>query len=430
MNSPARPVPQPVPLDAANPGEVMQLPERPPPSTLRVVMLTPESETELGFVYKRTYDLDATGRPVSLSDEQPPLDEEGSLHEPLEPGALPSFRSLPEVVAFKTGTDVVIRAAARPPRPVAEWSVEARVGPWVHAAHVSGPRQAEWRNGHIRFTPPAPFETMPLRMENAYGGRDFHSESALLQEVQSLTSAESLRRARPSLEGIFGENHPLMYPRNRFGKGYVLRATAEAVHGRELPCVERPDDRLTPERLLASELAWSAQPLPASFDYLDPFSFPRSAMLGMPPAADPPVADDVAEVRMGLIPAGYCLGNLLLTQPQEMWRCIHPWASRCAQPGLCLPFLKGDEWIVLSGMDAHIAELQIPLPRERPELTLPSWLSSPRVLTGVLNLVFLDVDARRLSLIWSARGVLRRTVLPSQLPEIEATSALRMIEVQ
>jgi hypothetical protein len=428
MNPALPAVPKPIPVDFTALEMRPALPEAPPPSPLRVVTLAPGSELEIAFVYKRTYDLDTAGGPPRVSDEQTPLAEEEALHEPLTPASSPSFKALPEVIAFKTGTDLVVRGTARPPRATREWLVWVRAGQHVHAARVFGRRVCERINGRLSFSRPEPFEALPLRMENAYGGRDNAYERSLMEEVNRLVTPETMRRARPSLGAIFAEHHPLMYPRNRFGKGYVLDAAAQGVEGRELPNLERPDDLLTPERLaLPHPLDWTRQPLPAGFDYLDPFSFPRSAMLGFPPPSAAPLGDDIAEVLRGLIPAGYCLGNITARKPEEMGDCIHQWSSRCAQPGLCLPFFQGDEWVTLAGMDPALPEWQIPLPRERPEFTLPSWVRSGPVLIGDLHLVFIDVDGRRLSLIWSARTPLRTTLLPGQTAEVAAAGHLRLV---
>lgn len=425
MTPAPRAVPQPVRVDyRAGPPP----PGPPPPAPLRVVTVVPGEEIELAFVYKRTYDLDPAGGPPRPSQEQPPLAEEVELHEPLVPGAAASVRQLPEVIGLKTGTDVVVQGAARPPRLVREWRVSVGVGLYVHRAAVFGRRVCERAGGRLAFTPPEPFEEMPLRMENAYGGRDAAFERAFLAEVERQAPPESMRRAGPALKAIFGQVHPLMYPRNRFGKGYVLDAAAPEVEGRELPNVERPDDLLTPERLaLPDPMEWQRQPLPACFDWLDASSFPRCAYLGMPPPASRPLDDDVAEVRRGLIPSGYSLGSLLACKPADVGRVVHPWASRCAQPGLCLPFLAGDEWLSLAGMDPARPEWRFPLPRERPELTLPAGVCAEPVLAGRLNLVFVDVGASRLSLVWSGRAPLRTTLLPGRTEEVAAAGHLRMM---
>jgi hypothetical protein len=426
MSSSAGRLPKPTPIDTA----AMQPPAPPPrqtSGTFRIVTLAPQDQLEIGFVYKRTYALDAKGRPVGPADQQPPLEDDGASHEPLTPSQPPSCKSLPEVIGFKTGTDIVVRGSARPPHPTREHTVAVKVGPHVHAARVFGPRRSEFANGQIRFTPPVTFEVMPLRLEHAYGGRDAAFEASLLEEVAKGMTPEAVRRARPSVEAVFGANHPFMYPRNRHGKGYVLARSAASIDGRELPTIERPDDLLTPERLvLAHPLDWTVQPVPAAFDYIDAFTFPRSALLGFPPPSARPLDRQIPEVVAGLLPDDFTRGNLMAVRPQDMASCLHPWATRCAPPGLCLPFLSGTETIVLSGMDPATPELAVPLPRERPEVTLPEWLRSEPVLHGELHLVFLDVDARSLSLIWSQRTRLGRTILPAHLVDVSSAARLRM----
>src|SRR5438552_16092361 len=101
-----RAIPQPTPLDALPPPAIQPHWRPAPPGPLRVTPVMATGSLELAVIYKRTYVFDP-GRPCRLADEQLPLDEEGACHEELAPDVPPSFRSLPEVIGFKTGTDVV-----------------------------------------------------------------------------------------------------------------------------------------------------------------------------------------------------------------------------------------------------------------------------------------------------------------------------------
>ncbi|HSR43097.1 MAG TPA: DUF2169 domain-containing protein, partial [Longimicrobiales bacterium] len=250
MSESHAPIPGPTPFDeAAGQRELPEELKPAEPAPYHVTQLSREGRDELGIVFKRTYGFQ-DGHVPWPDEEQPPLDPEGTPHDPLDPGGPPSYRSLPEVVAFKTGTDLVVQGCARPPRPTTRMQVGVRIGNVEHRADVLGPRRAEYVNGSLAFTPPEEFEAMPLRYENAYGGRDEPFEERLASEVEETTPAEDLRRARPSFEATFAEGHPLAYPRNRFGKGYVIEDRRELIEGRELPNLERPDDRLTPERLV------------------------------------------------------------------------------------------------------------------------------------------------------------------------------------
>jgi len=322
----------------------------------------------------------------------------------------------------------VIQGSARPARPTDRMPVSARVGEIVHRADVMGARYVDYVSGKIAFTPPEPFEVMPLRYENAYGGRDGPFEAWLAGEVERTTPAEDLRRARPSFEGAFQDNHPLAYPRNRFGKGYVLEERIELVQGRELPNLERPDDRLTPERLVVGNpMDWGRQPVPVGFDYLEPSAFPRTALLGIPPGSRIPWAE-MPEVGLGLVPADYSRGTILECEPAEIPNVIHPHGSRCASLGLWLPFLTGREMVLLEGMDPKSPLLRVSLPGELPVFS-GRWPGSlGQELAGTLQLVEVDVDGRTLTLIWSARAGLDRPLRLEELPEVERDLSIRMME--
>lgn len=422
-------VPQPTPLSEAAPEEPPPEHRPLPPGPLRLVQVTVEEQLELAVVFKRTYTFEHD-RPPRLADEQLPLDEEGERHEEIAPDVTPSYRSLPEAIGFKTGTDVVVQGSARPPRPTRQMTVSAQVGGHSpRTVRVVGPRVADHVNGRIVFSDPEAFERMPLRWEHAYGGRDERFEDALMEDVEASAGEDVLRRARPSAEALLAEVHPLMYPRNRFGKGYVLDERPELVEGRELPTLEDPRDPLTPERLVLEDpLDWNGQPLPACFDYLDPGSFPRGAMLGMPPPGwDRP--ETVAEVERGWIPRDFCRGNVFAGSGRDVPRLLHPFASRCAAPGLWMPFLRGDEVVRLEGMDPHRPELRVQLPPERPRFTVPGVRPDPATVESRLYLVRIDVPEQRLTLVWTGRAALSDPLSPQRAKELTSDVHVDMTRI-
>lgn len=408
-----RPLPRPTPLSA--------LPPPPPPlpaapSPLRVASLVTDAGPELAVIFKTTYDFQH-GSPPRAAGEQPPLDDAGETYEPLAPDSEPSFRSLPEAIGFKTGSDVVIRGAATASRPVTSMRVGVQVRDVRHEADVIGRRVCRLRHGRIEFSEPEPFERMPLRYELAYGGRDLWYEAAFMAELRRTAAPESMRRAGPVLKHLFGTINPFMYPRNRFGKGYILSDAAEAVEGRELPNIERPDDRITPDRIVLDDpFGWASMPVPIGFDYFDPLSFPRCAMLGMPPDAGEQATP--AEVRMGLIPPDYCRGHVLTAEGAAMADVIHPCASRVASLGLWLPFLAPGEPIYLWGMVPDLPYLQVDLPAAAPAFLLEDPHVERSRMDCELHLVHIDVDARRLTLVWVGRSPLRRPLELGQAAEL------------
>jgi hypothetical protein len=419
----AEPVPQPIPQPQ------VVVPEKPPappvlaPSTTRLVLAHASGAHELVVLHKRTYAWES-GRPAWPADEQPPLDEVGVPYQPLADGRAPAWKSLPEVVGFKAGTDVVIQGCARSRTPVERLSAVLFLARRRHEVLVSGRRRTALRNGQLVFTPPEPFTEVPLRYELAYGGRDLSYEALLMEEVRRITPAATMRRATPSMEALFTRVSPLMYPRNRFGQGYVLEQRPERQADRELPQLERPDDLLTPERLaLGNPLHWKRQPVPAGFDYLDPMTFPRMGMLACPPPGYQP-GDLVREVELGLVPQDLCRGNIATATPQQMPTLLHPHGGHCASLGLTFPYLRGDETLLLQGMDARGQELEVRLPAERPTMTVAGLGPRPVALTAEPYLLLVEVDTRRLVMVWAARHRPVQPLAPQRLPDLGAATTV------
>lgn len=442
-------IPQPTPFEDASEPEVPEAMRPPPRSTVRLLQTAVTGHPELAVLFRRTYAF-AHERPCRLSDEQVPLAEEHSDYdewgvdgeeegkeeaeeeregESSDDGPV-SYRKLSDLVGYKPGTDVVVHGSARSPRPVSRMTVRVEVGDHrPHEANVIGKRRCEHHAGRVTFSDPEPFDKMPLRYENAYGGRDPHFEEKVVRRVQEETDPEVLRRARSAAERFVQSGHPLMYPRNRFGKGYVIEADPAAIRGKELPNVERPSDPVTPERLVVGNpLDWNRQPLPVGFGYLDASSFPRCSMFGLPPATieDP---GTFVEVERGFIPPDFCRGNIFSTSPDEMGELIHPWAGRCASPDLMLPFLQGNEPIRLNGFDPVRSPLRLRLPGERPRFRVSPTRSTTWEPAAELYLVDIDVPARTLSLVWAGRVRLDAPVTPERLRELESSVHIEMMGV-
>lgn len=418
-------IPQPTPIEDLPSPEMPASLQTLPPRLLRVTQLVATGTLELAIVYKRTYKFGSAGS-CQVADEQRPLAEEAKQHTPLTPEVEPSFSVLTEVVGYKNGTDVVVQASARSPRPVETMSVGVQIGKHQHVARITGRRFCDFVDGKLVFTPPELFQEIPLRYENAYGGRDKAFEDRWLSEIDQTVPVENLRKTKGVFSALLSANHPLMYPRNRFGKGYILDDRRESTQGRELPNLERPDDLLTPEKaIIGNPMHWSHQPIPVGFDYLDPLSFPRSAMLGIPPASFDKW-ESVAEVARGLIPDNFCRGNVFSTKPDQFVHVLHPSASRCASLGLWLPFLNGDEEVVLSGMDESLPQLRTHLPKERPDFTLPGSARSAPSMKLELHLVALNVPKRLLEMIWVGRIAQAQPLAPEQERELETAIQVRI----
>ena len=426
MSAARPPIPQPTPASKLPPPQVPPSLQPPPPSTVRVVGLTPEPGVfALGIVFKRTYVI-SHGQACRPADEQIPLDPDGAYHDPIAEGLAPSPKSLPEVIALKTGTDVVVQASACSPQPVRIMRAAVRIGHYTHEAAVFGRRLCHWQNGRVVFSDPEPFETLPLRYEYAYGGRDFVFEKAVAAEIKRRMDSNEYRQMKGTVGAIVQANHPLMYPRNRFGKGYIIENRQEAVEGRELPNIERPNDRLTPERIIVGNpFDWDKQPIPIGFDYLDPLSFPRTAMLGFPPPSTKEISA-AREAASGMVSPDFYRGSIFTTPPEKLSEIVHANSSRCASLGLQLPFLHGDEQMMLSGMDAAIPDFVFQLPGEVPAFGLQSPDSSFSQIVPELHTVFVDVARRILTLTWAGRMQIAKQLQPGMDQALTSAAQVRM----
>ncbi len=195
----------------------------------------------------------------------------------------------------KAFTDVVVQgsAFAAGANPVPEVEVRLEVGEVERRIVVFGDRDILFQaSGTPRIGPPEPFEEMALTWENAYGGLDDRTP------VPEPTSIVELMRLK--------HDHPGLYPRNPFGKGYLVEPGP--LGGATMPNLEDPLDRLTTERIVTRDpRRWYRQPIPACFDFMPVGCFPRKVF--MDPQSEPwhPAPDDASlpEVERGFMWAGY-----------------------------------------------------------------------------------------------------------------------------
>jgi len=378
-------------------------------------------EEELAVVYKKTYDF-RHARPATPSDSQPPLINDFIPYESGTPDTPSSYMETPEVIGHKTGTDLVIRGSAQSPRPVTQTTISVHIDSrLIHRADVLGNRYCGFVNGRLMFTPPEPFVEIPLRYENAYGGPDRLCQTEFIEQLNQTVPAADMRRIRSIAEDLFSDATPLMYPRNRFGKGYILEERKDIVEGRSLPNIERPEARLTPENIIVGNpLSWYKQPLPIGLDYLDPSAFPRCAMFGLPPATiENP--GPFAEVKKGYVPEDFSRGNIFTCDRENIPQLIHPDAGRCASLGLWLPFLKGHESIRLHGMDLAHPDFEVVLPAEYPVFSISGSGSGRGAvdIKGRIYLAHININDHLLTLIWTARIKSPGSLDTARLMEIE-----------
>jgi hypothetical protein len=188
----------------------------------------------------------------------------------------------------KPSSDVVVQgsAYARGGSPFESLEVAVHVGRTSKRAAIFGERVARLVTGRLIFDAPSPVTSMPVDWHHAYGGMD--------------------ERVAPWRSWMSPLRHPGCYPRNAYGRGYVIGAIDES-DTVPLPSVEDPDDLLTPERLLSARPDdWWKQPVPCGFDFMLPSMFPRfTYCLGQDALLPSPEDESLPEVRRGFLPHSY-----------------------------------------------------------------------------------------------------------------------------
>ena len=347
-----------------------------------------DGKTWLVCVAKRTYTF--AGGKLRLADEQVPVRREPDL-EVDENGRLRTLRDDMDLFPPKVATDVVVTGRVHAPGGKArEATVGVAVGKNARVLRVFGERRAEVSiDGAVRFSDPAPFESVPLSWELAYGGYDAYAHDELCPPKR-----RNGRRIEPSprQEGVFA------YPRNKVGRGYFLDVDRDRADGELLPQIEDPGDPLTPARFFVPHWKkWLDQPMPGGVGWVSHTWYPRmQRLMGAFLEQDPPTKL-IREMQFadGEDLAGPFRKNEVL-----------PRGLQGAAPGMAVERLRGDEVVILQGLVEGEAETRFQLPGERPRIEVRPP-GSPKVFTPdvVLQSVRVDGEGRRVVMTWG--GVVR-----------------------
>jgi hypothetical protein len=283
----------------------------------------------------------------------------------------------------KQATDVVVLGSAYAPAPVERSWVGIQVGRRIKQVQVFGDRVLEWTRGGLRFSAPEPFEVMPISNDRAYGGCDLRVPVAQPRDLFEAMKLEF--------------DHPGVYPRNPFGKGYVV--LDEPVDGVALPNLEDPGDLLTPERIVVGNPeAWWRQPLAWSLDWHHPLMFPRYVYLGADAWYPGPEDAALVEVERGYLRAHY---RRDLITPFSWFGECPPAFYQEASLGLSFAQLEPGTPITVVGMDPEGRKLAFMVPAA-PSIELTLEGDQARAQASLSQIV-IEPDTRRVSLTWVAR---------------------------
>jgi len=361
----------------------------------------------IALLIKRTYDIDDHGK-CHLADEQHPIYEDMIPYEEVPPPRISPPKWDNDLFAFKEMTDVIIQGSAHSyGKLLRETVVRVHFSNISRSIKVYGHRKCVWdRTGHLQFTPPEPFEKIPLRYDCAYGGQDVIALKRYGDPVE-----ETFDFIRP--EWKLSTTSPYHYPRNPAGKGFLVEADRESVEAIELPNLEWLEDPITPERLaIGSVKKWPQGPLPAAFDWYEQSWFPRIACLGITPESEVSLKD-ILEINLGWIPKEVVEKHSCLDQQ------MHPFFVQGASPGLSIKSLKPNEIFLLENLFPKKPQMVIQLPDEVPEAMIKLPMKGKLDLKPFLNTVAIQSDEGKLIMVWSCRAAVQRPYSPPEFDYID-----------
>jgi len=348
----------------------MSMPALPPGAPQRHIVLpgqAPDGTPILSVLLKRSYRIDAGGLAVQLEHAQPLVPGDRHFGDPMNTTIAHESDHIP----FKPATDIVIQANAHAHNntPVHELTVSVMVGTHRKDIQVIGDRLA--KRGPARlpiFTDPAPFTTMPMRYEHAYGGIDVTSD--------------------PSMANAYARNH--------LGRGFVVSDSPAAIDGLELPNIEAPDDRLTPERLSCGHVMhWQRQPMPDGIAWTSKYAQPRASYAGVMPG-DRALEAKLRRAYTKAVPA-HQQADYAKTALPDMNFAFFNGASR----GLVRPYLQPAERLAFRNLH-QAGDIITTLPATFPAISLDIGQGPQPGKPAILQTAMFRLDAMEFDLVWRA----------------------------
>ncbi|MEO7327673.1 MAG: DUF2169 domain-containing protein [Minicystis sp.] len=318
-------------------------------------------------------------------------------HDLRDPTLVPRLPVGTDFFWTKLATDFVVQGAAFASggRPTASMEVSAKIGANEKRIRVFGKREISWDGaGKPRFFGADPFEQMELTFLNAYGGLD---PQVLVDAPEDIGDLLRLRG-----------DHPGLYPRNPFGKGYLVAAGSH--EGAEMPNLEDPTDLLTEERLLVGDpRRWHAQPLPWCHHFVHAMMFPRFLFAPLHPDAWFPAPEDVslAEVRRGFLMRGY---RAMLAERGQT-QVGHPRFFQEGSHGFVLAEPPYGETMIFEGMHPEERTICVALPEKPPALSFEIE-GQRREARPRLHTIVARPAEKKITLVYGVEAPLTRPFLP------------------
>ncbi len=326
----------------------------------------PDGSPILSVLLKRSFDIVPGGACTLADEDRPLLPGDKFWDDPMNSSV--QFES--DFVPFKLGTDVVLNGNAYAPggAPTRSCLATLQVADRRRSIAVWGDRVARYVSGSAPwFSDPAPFKTMELRYERAYGGTDVFSDVKV----------------------------PCPYPRNPLGRGFVVRNTPRSVDGLPLPNLEDPALPIAPANLCLEDFkAWESRPAPAGFGWFPKAWMPRAALAGIMPG------DRAVEQELRKAYAQLLSGEERKAYLKHGIRDMDFHFFSGAAEGFAFPSLRGGEWVLTENLCPE-GRLYFQLPTARPRIgvDIGQGVKEPEV---ALHTVQIRMEDRQLDLVWRA----------------------------
>ena len=377
-----------------------------PPTSVSAAVIRQHQEGGwlLGVVGKRTYQV-AGGR-CHVAATQPALVHHPDIDE--DSGRL---RHDSDLIINRLATDVILTGKARAPTRTNGFTVTVRVGEFIREFLAVGERRLERRpDGRLGFSKPELVEEVPLTWDEAYGGIDHVGLKDIgdpFMEVAAKTDAS-----------IAPHQSLFAYPRNPYGKGYLIEASTAATDACRLPRIEHPWNRVTPDNILRNHfVTWPKAPIPAGVGWLSYTMFPRTAQLGMPvalydEAAIPPA--QFPEVLGGVLRA-----RSLDPEAPMGERIDVPAVAHGAAVGMRAAKVVPGTEVQLTNVHPRESFWSFRLPAETPRIAYRLPDQRPQELRPEIHRLSLDPDRDAVSILWVGTRRVEQPLTPKQIETIE-----------
>ncbi len=330
----------------------------------------PDGAPILSVLGKKTFKFENGKTAVEDTEEQIPFLEADEYWGQGNPQT-DAMKLESDLIAYKPMTDVVLIALAHAPKgiPVPQLDVGVQVGTARKIFRVFGDRKVIVTGTGINFSPPAPFDRMPLEYSLAYGGKDDKSD-----------------------DGI-----PYVYPRNPVGKGFVVKNNAKALQNMLLPNIEDPQRLLTPQNLVVGSYdRWKLYPEPMGIGYTSKNFYPRYTLAGLPP--DHQASAEMERQRsLQKMPTVGTGGHA--SSPPPPTPILNLQFFNGASQGLAFPYLMGNETVKLAHLDKEHPQFSFNLPGVRPR----AWLDvgqGAEEMRMALHTVVIYKETNQVTLVW------------------------------